>query len=106
MKAKNIFRIIIMTLFLLFISLYIIGNSSYYDYSATRKTKLTEEQIKEFEEKIAKGEKIDLNDYKNDENKYDNVISKTSLKLSNNIGKYVQKGLNFIFKKMESTLNQ
>ena len=105
-KGKDIFRIIMLTLFILFISMYVVGNSSYYDYEATRKTRLTEEKIKQFESDIASGEKIDLSKYKEIEKDYDNLVSTTTLNISQKLGKTVSKSLDFIFKRVEKVMNQ
>lgn len=104
--AKNIFRIVITSLFILFICIYLIGNSSYYDYEASRKHSLTQAEIKKFEEDIKNGEKVDINDYnKTKEKEYDNLISTTTMKVSNTLGKTVDSTINFIFNKLSKVIN-
>ena len=67
---------------------------------------LTEEQIKMFEEDVKNNVQIDLKKYiDNKEDKYDNNISKTTLKLSNTIGETVEGILNFVFGKLENAMN-
>lgn len=103
---NNLFRGIGLTLFLVFIALYYSSNSGLIDYQARNKTTLTEEQIKMFEEDVKNNVQIDLKKYVEDkEEKYDNNISKTTLKLSNTIGETVQGALDFLFGKMEDAMN-
>lgn len=103
---NNFFRIMFFTIFLIFIALYYSSNSGLIDYQARNKTVLTEEQIKMFEEDVKNNVQIDLKKYIEDkEEKYDNNISKTTLKLSNTIGETIQSGLDFLFGKLESVMN-
>lgn len=106
MKNKNIFTIVLAILFILFVSLYVVGNSSYYDYEATRKTRLTLEKIEQFEKDIASGEKLDLSKYQEMEKDYDNLISSTTLNISNKIGTGVSKTINFLFNRVEKIINE
>lgn len=103
---NNFFRIMFLTIFLIFIALYYSSNSGLIDYQARNKTVLTEEQIKMFEEDVKNNVQIDLKKYIEDkEEKYDNNISKTTLKLSNTIGETIQSGLDYLFGKLESVMN-
>lgn len=102
----NFFKVFALTIFLIFIALYYSSNSGLIDYQARNKNTLTEEQIKMFEEDIKNNVEIDLKKYIEDkEQKYDNNISKTTLKLSNTIGETIQNALNFLFGKMEEVIN-
>ena len=103
---NNFIRIMSLTVFLIFFALYYSANAGLIDYQAKNKTALTEEQIKMFEEDVKNNVEIDLKKYIEDkEEKYDNNISKTTLKLSNTIGKTVQNALDFLFGKLESAMN-
>lgn len=107
MKGKNIARIILLILFISFIGLYILGNSSYYDYNASRKARMTEEDIKDFEERIANGEKVDINSYYNTRDEdYSNFVSNASLKISNQVGRTFQKIIYFIFNGLDGAINK
>lgn len=102
---NNFIRIMSLTVFLLFLALYYSSNAGLIDYQSKNKTALTEEQIKMFEEDVKNNVEIDLKKYIEDtEEKYDNKISKTTLKLSNKIGETVQNTLNFLFGKLESVM--
>lgn len=95
-----------LTVFLIFLALYYSSNAGLIDYQARNKTVLTEEQIKLFEEDVKNNVEIDLKNYVEDkEEKYDNNISKTTLKLSNTIGGIVQNTLDFLFGKLEKVMN-
>ncbi len=103
---NNFFRIMALTVFLIFLALYYSSNAGLIDYQAKNKTSLTEEQIKMFEEDVKNNAQIDLKKYiDNKEDKYDNNISKTTLKLSNTIGETVEGILNFVFGKLENAMN-
>lgn len=103
---NNFLRIMALTVFLIFIALYYSSNSGIIDYQARNKTVLTEEQIKMFEEDVKNNVEIDLKKYVEDkEEKYDNNISKTTLKVSNTIGETIQGALDFLFGKMEDAMN-
>lgn len=106
MKKGNIFRIIFLTLVFLYIGIYFASNAGYIDYQSRNKTILTEEQIKKFENDVKENRPIDIENYITDKEKeYDNSISKISLKLSNTIGKTIEKTLNFVFSKLENAMN-
>lgn len=103
---NNFFRIMVLTVFLIFLALYYSSNAGLIDYQSKNKTSLTEEQIKMFEEDVKNNVQIDLKKYiDNKEDKYDNNISKTTLKLSNTIGETVEGILNFVFGKLENAMN-
>lgn len=103
---NNFFRIMVLTVFLIFLALYYSSNAGLIDYQAKNKTSLTEEQIKMFEEDVKNNVQIDLKKYvDNKEDRYDNNISKTTLKLSNTIGETVEGILNFVFGKLENAMN-
>ena len=76
-KPKKIFNCIIFSLFILFVSLYIAASNGYYEYQNKEKTELTKEKIKEFEEDIKNGKRVDIKNYLTYDNKtYDNKITK------------------------------
>ena len=103
---NNLLKTIIITLFIIFIALYYSSNSGLIDYQARNKTTLTEEQIKQFEEDVKNNVEIDLKKYIEDnDKKYDNSISKSTLKLSNTIGKTIQGALDLLFDKLENIMN-
>ena len=82
--------IILAGLFIIYISLYFLNVSGYYDSNIRRKVEFTEEQIREFERDIASGETVDVKDYLENQNKdYTNRASRFGYKLSGEIDKIV-----------------
>ena len=89
-KKTNWFKIILSGLFIVYISLYFLNVSGYYDSRIRRKVEFTEEQIEQFERDVASGEAVDIKDYLKDQNKdYTNKASKFGYKLSTEIDKIV-----------------
>ena len=103
---NNFLRIMSLTVFLIFLALYYSSNAGIIDYQARNRTALTEEQIKMFEDDVKNNVEIDIKKYLDDkEEKYDNNVSKTTLKLSNVIGECVAKALDFMFGKLDKVMN-
>lgn len=107
MKKANIARIIILILFIMFIGLYLVGNSNYYDYESASKTRLTEEQIKIFEQDVKEGSAVDIENYlKLNEKNYANPISDATLNISKTISKSFDKALKYIFSKIDNAMKK
>ena len=82
-NTKKLFNSIIFILFTLFVCLYLASNNGYYEYQNKEKTELTKEKIKQFEDDIRNGKKVDIKDYLTKETKsYDNKVTKLGNKLS------------------------
>ena len=62
-------------------------------YKNYKRTMMTEEGIKRFEEDVALGNSIDVENYLAEEKDYSNNISKTSVMLSNNISSCLRRGI-------------
>ena len=103
MKIK--FKYILLILFLLFLGLYFSSNAGLIDYQAKYKKNLTEKQIAEFEEDIKNGVNIDLKDYIGREERYNNKISKATLKVSNMIGNTVKSILDYLLNEIDKSMN-
>lgn len=101
MKAKKVFIFIFCGLFVLFVSLYVTQATGYYEFSNSKKSTLTNEAIKKFEQDVKSGKKIAAKNYLEEEKQYNNKISNASLALS----KSIEKGFNFIMNKIFSELN-
>lgn len=91
--VKNIFICFVVVFLGIYISL---ANGST-DYKAYRKSELTKEAIKRFEDDVKSGKNIDLNDYIDD---YDSVssnrVSKIGIYLSNKITLLSKRVINLI----------
>lgn len=94
-------------LFLIFLTLYISQANGYYEYSVSKKTSFTEEQIKKFEQDIKDGKNIDVTEYLNNTNKnYQNKLSKVALSLSETISKYTKMSIEKFFSIIGSAVEE
>ena len=84
---------ILFALFIVYVSLYIASASGYYESRIRNKVTITDNNIKEFEEKIQNGEAINLDSYlENDIEDYSNKMSKLGDNLTLGIEKFATKG--------------
>lgn len=104
-KPKKIFNTVVFCLFAFFVSLYIASASGYYEYENEKQTKFTEEKMKQFEEDLKKGKKVDLEDYLDTSSvKYDNKITNIGLSLSDILNDGITTGLEKTFKFLEKLI--
>lgn len=95
---KRIFKFCFTVLFITFLTLYTSQEAGYYEYEQQKKASFTSEQIKKFEEDVAAGKKVDINDYLENSNKdYSNKVSDFGYSVSDQIGKYVKIGIEGTF---------
>ena len=94
-KKKNFLFKILAILFLIFVALILAYESGYYETKNKNRAILTKEAMAKFEEDLSKGEVVDLKDYLEDE-KID-----YSNKITNNISKFITKGLSGLFKSLK-----
>lgn len=95
---NKIFKYIFISLFISFIALYMSQANGYYAYEQHKKVVFTEEKIKQFEQDVADGKNIDINDYLDNTNKdYQTKTSSLGLKLSEKIGDYARIGIEKTF---------
>lgn len=98
-KKPNYIKITIIGLFILYIILYILKSTGYYEGSIRKKTSLTEVEIKRFEKDIEDGVEVDLKDYLKDQNKnYTNNTSKFGYNVSTKTEYILNEGLKKIVK--------
>ena len=91
----------------MFVGVYLVGNSSYYDYEAASKSRLTKEQIKKFEEDVKNGNAIDAKEYLQiNEKNYDNPISHATLDISKTISNSFDRALNYLFGKINDVMEE
>ena len=99
MNKEESVKVVFILLFIIFITIYISQATGYYEYELFRKTELTKEQIKQFEEDIKNNKNIDVTKYiENDAKKDSNEFSKIGSNFSNVTSKYIKKGINEVFK--------
>lgn len=109
-KVKKIITKIFWKFFLVlligFTAIYISEATGYYEFEQHNKKVLTEEKIKQFEEDVANGKNIDINDYVvTNEQNYETKLSKFGDKMSNKVEKFVVDGLNNTFKFLNNVLS-
>lgn len=93
-KKTNWFKYIICGFFIMYIALYILNITGYYDGSIRRKVSFTSEQIEQFEKDVENGETIDINDYLKNQNKnYTNGFSKLGYSISSGVEKFLNEGI-------------
>ena len=95
----NIMKFIFISLFVFFLIIYFSGSGTYYENQLHKRTLFTEEQIKKFEQDVADGKNVSVEDYINEPVKnYGNKTSSAGLFLSKGISNYIKKGLEKTFK--------
>lgn len=97
-KLNKIFYYIFLVLFMAFFTLYSAGKAGYYEYTQNQKKVFTEEQIKKFEEDVALGKDVDIEDYLIVKENFQGENKRIGLKISELIGTYTKLGVNKIFK--------
>ena len=104
---KKLYKWFVWFLFLSFLVLYFAQKEGYYDEMNNKKNILTEEKIKQFEEDVKNGVKIDVNNYLVEDKKdYSNKVSRFGLASSNFIAKYFKSGLTKIFNGVDKLVNE
>lgn len=80
--------------------------TGFYEYNRNRKTILTENAIKRFEEDIASGKEIKAENYLIAEKNYNNTLSKLGMKISKYIEKSFDKAMNTIFSELNKVVTE
>lgn len=106
MKAKNVARLIIFTLIIFFLALYISQLTGYYHYTESKKTTLTEDAIKRFEQDVKDGKEIKARNYLPAEKHYNNKASSLGMKISGLIEKGFNKTMNSLFNGIDKAINE
>ena len=97
-KDKNPFFRILGLLFLLFVSLYIALESGYYEAKLSKKTAMTEESIKKFEQDVKEGNPIDVQAYVFEEkNDYSNHTTDAAVFIGGRVEDFMSKGITELF---------
>lgn len=106
-KKNKIFKYIFMMFFISFLVVYFSELTGYYEYQNHKKTTLTEEQIKKFEEDVSNGKEVDINEYIVVETtNYNNKLSKVTSKLSDCISNIVESGVEQTFKFLSRLIDE
>lgn len=99
MKKKKMHPIlkILICLFIVYIALFIANISGYYEGKIKDEVIVTEEGIKEFEEKVQNGEEIDITAFlKNDRVDYSSSMSNLGDNITSGIEVFITDGMKFV----------
>lgn len=106
-KVNTICKFLFFVCFITFLTFYVAQQSGYYEYTERKKMSFTKEQIEQFEQDVKNGKEIDINNYmQNTDKNYQNKISKLTLGVSENISKYTKKGVDIIFTRIGSAIEE
>ena len=105
-KYKEVLKLFSSIIIILFLVLYIGQATGYYQLAENRKTTLTEDAIKRFEEDVASGKEIIAGNYLIKEKNYNNKFSIVSMKISSFIESGFNKFMNLVFNELESIVNE
>ncbi|MEG0026270.1 MAG: hypothetical protein RR847_03470 [Bacilli bacterium] len=104
---NKIGKLIVFLLFCTFTILYISSSTGHYEYQQQQKVTLTAAKIKQFEQDVAQGKKIKIENYvENDQMDYQNKTSKLGLELSEKVGKYISLGIKGVFKQLNKLVDE
>lgn len=81
-KKTNPFLRLIFLLFLVFIFLYLMVNTGYYESKIAKETLLTDKKIKQFEHDVKIGKTIDIENYYEEEKDYSSIVSKAGKQIT------------------------
>lgn len=92
-KKKHVVLKILGMLFVIFMALYIANMSGYYESKIRDRVIITEEGIKQFEEKVSMGEEIDITSFLNtDREDYSSNMSNLGDTVTSSIESIVENG--------------
>ncbi len=95
----QVFRVVVIILFVTFMTIFISNKYGYYEYKKHEQVVLTEEQIKQFEQDVKDGKNIDLENYLENTNKdYQTKFSQLGLNVSNSLANIVKNSVDGFFK--------
>ena len=89
--VMGVIKFIFLILILIFLTIYFSQATGYYEFELHKKSVFTKEQIQKFEEDVAAGKDVTIEDYLVEEKKdYSNKVSDFGLTLSRKLGNYVK----------------
>lgn len=92
-KKNNKVVIVLLGLFLVYISLFITQQTGYYEVINHNKAKMTEENMKKFESDVKNGKNITLTDYLDEDKDYTSSVGNIGYETSEFIEMVMSKGL-------------
>ena len=105
MTKSGVARIVFLIFFFLFMILYSMQAAGYNEYSQNKKNMLTAEQIEQFEQDVAAGKDVGVEDYlKSQEKQYNNAVSQAGLTISYGIENAFNESMNALFKMLSEAV--
>lgn len=92
-------------LFGIYMALYYMAETGYYDYKEYNKMIVTEEAMKKFESDVSEGKDVSIENYITPQKNYENKVSNLGLKASESIEKFMTKGIGGFFKVLGSLVS-
>ena len=105
MKGKNIFRLVVFTLIILYTIIYIAQAMGYYEYSNHKNNSLTKNAVEQFEKDVKAGKTIKASDYIKEQNNYNNKISKAGIFISSTIETVFDSVMKVVFKEVSKAVS-
>lgn len=90
----------------IFLLLFVSYENGYYERLNQEKRIMTEEMIMKYEEDLANGVDVSKIDYTIPKANYENVYTKTSLKVSNKFESAIDSVIKFFFKKVSEAVGE
>ncbi|HPE14739.1 MAG TPA: hypothetical protein PLT65_02755 [Bacilli bacterium] len=107
MNKEKLIKYLILIIIILFTGIFLITATGYYEIKNKERMILTNEQILKFEQDIAEGLEVDIEDYLVDEYiDYSNLFSKRMNSLSSKIEGSFEKIIIFIFNEVADTIEK
>lgn len=103
-KLKKMVKPVFSILLLMFISVYIMSLTGYYTSVESKNNTLTKEAIARFEKDVLSGEKINASNYLIEKKTYDNLLSRSGIKVGNFIEKIFDKVMHMILSEIEGAI--
>lgn len=103
---NKIIKLGVIGLVVVFLLLFVSYENGYYERLNQEKTLMTEEMIMKYEEDLKNGVDVSENDYTIQKNDYENVYTKTSLKVSSKVENALDSIIKFFFKKVNEAVGE
>ncbi len=104
-KIKKSFLPIFCILVIMFIAVYVMSLTGYYESVENKNNTLTKEAITKFEKDVLNGEVIVASNYLKERETYDNLLSRIGIKVGNLIESAFNKVMRFILKEIEGAID-
>ena len=96
-KRGNLFFRILTILFIIYVALFIVQQTGYYDKTVRDQTLMTEEKIKQFESDVAQNKAVDVINYLPEKEDYSNFLTRSANVITNKLGDILDKKVDNIW---------